>query len=594
MRKNKTRLLPAIIGLSVLSLLALAGSQADAQTGQQTGWTRLGTLPPNTSSIAPDPSNALTIYALGPQGISKSTNGGAAWALCNREALSMRVVGPQAQGQPVLIYATTPTGLRESSDGCATWKDTPFQGLLPSSAHVRWVAPYPNNRQVLYAGINGLGGLYRSTDAGANWQPASKGLPIGSFITALTADPTTPERVFVAVHNVRKSNNPAPVYKSTDGGLTWKSASLGITMLQNNGGSVIGFGWSGGKLLAATSSDGLFASTNHGESWQEVNLPRRSESPASNAQRDGPPIKPLPLRLSSFQVDRHGVVLITTPEGPFQSVDGAQTWRAFGPGGSTKSDTLLSLEPASGRVLFGGSDAVWSYTMPEGVAALPTATIATVAQVPPTPPPPPNLPTSTPVPPTATQTALPTPTIAVATGPLPTDRAQPGNPEVSDYFPQTGHNITHGFRAYWKENGDVGLFGYPLTEEFAENGVTVQYFERVRLEYRDNKIVWGLLGTELTKDLFFRTVRFFPSEDNNVYFGPTQHSVSGPFLEYWRNNGGLETFGYPLSESFVEGRIEYQWFERARFEWHLDNPDGNQFMLSQLGKLSLQKRGWIR
>ena len=593
MRQNK-RALAAIIGLALLALPSLAGGQAKAQTGQQTSWTRLGTLPRNSTSIAFDPSNPAIVYAVGPEGISKSTNSGKDWTICSREALSMRVVVPQAAGEPLLIYATTPTGLRESSDGCATWKDTPFQGLLPSSAHVRWISPYPNNQQVLYAGMDGLGGLYRSTDGGAGWQPASKGLPPGSFVTALTADPTTPERIFAAVRNVRRGLFPAPVFRSADGGLTWKSASLGITMLPNNGGSVIGLGWSGGKLLAATSSDGLFASTDHGDSWQQANLPRRADTPTSSVRRDEPPAKPLPLRISAFHVDRQGVTVINTPDGPFQSVDGAQTWRTFGPGAGIMKHSLLALDPATGRVLFGGSEALWGYTIPAGLAALPTSTPAVVAQVPPTPPPPPILPTATPVPPTATQTALPTPTIAVATGPLPTDRAQPGDPAVSDFFPQTGHNISHGFRAYWKENGDVGVFGYPLTDEFVENGVTVQYFERVRLEYRDNKIVWGLLGSELTKDQFFRTVRFFPSEENNVYFGPTQHSVSGPFLEYWRDNGGLETFGYPLSESFVEERIEYQWFERARFEWHLDNSEGNQFMLSQLGKLSLEKRGWIR
>jgi hypothetical protein len=177
---------------------------------------------------------------------------------------------------------------------------------------------------------------------------------------------------------------------------------------------------------------------------------------------------------------------------------------------------------------------------------------------------------------------------------LPTDRAKPLDPGVSDYFEATGHNITHGFRDYWKASGDVRLLGYPLTEEFVENGVSVQYFERVRLEYRNNKIVWGLLGTELTQGQFFRTVRFFPSEDNNVYFGPTQHSVSGPFLTFWRDNGGLETFGYPLSESFKEEGIEYQWFERALFEWHADLPEGKQLLLGQLGKRALQKRGWIR
>ncbi|MDQ3929973.1 MAG: CAP domain-containing protein, partial [Chloroflexota bacterium] len=39
------------------------------------------------------------------------------------------------------------------------------------------------------------------------------------------------------------------------------------------------------------------------------------------------------------------------------------------------------------------------------------------------------------------------------------------------------------FYTYWQQNGGVGLFGYPLSEEFNENGLTVQWFERARFEY---------------------------------------------------------------------------------------------------------------
>jgi hypothetical protein len=165
---------------------------------------------------------------------------------------------------------------------------------------------------------------------------------------------------------------------------------------------------------------------------------------------------------------------------------------------------------------------------------------------------------------------------------------------VSDFFPETGHNIQYGFRDFWRANGGLGLFGYPITEEFVEDGIPVQYFERVRLEYRDGRVQLALLGTEMTQGSFFRPVPFFPSEDDRVYFGATGHSLSGPFLEFWRENGRESIFGYPLSEPFREDGSEYQWFERGRFEWHPYLPADDRIVLGNIGTEALKKRGWLR
>ncbi|MDQ3703804.1 MAG: CAP domain-containing protein [Chloroflexota bacterium] len=51
------------------------------------------------------------------------------------------------------------------------------------------------------------------------------------------------------------------------------------------------------------------------------------------------------------------------------------------------------------------------------------------------------------------------------------------------YFPATGHSLGGGFYTYWQQNGGLALFGLPLSEEFKENGLTVQWFERARFEY---------------------------------------------------------------------------------------------------------------
>src|SRR5687767_12560326 len=72
------------------------------------------------------------------------------------------------------------------------------------------------------------------------------------------------------------------------------------------------------------------------------------------------------------------------------------------------------------------------------------------------------------------------------------------------YFSQTGHHLSNraGFLDYWRANGGLLLFGYPLTEEIAENGRVVQYFERARFEYHPEAggtpqlVQLGLVGRE--------------------------------------------------------------------------------------------------
>lgn len=66
-----------------------------------------------------------------------------------------------------------------------------------------------------------------------------------------------------------------------------------------------------------------------------------------------------------------------------------------------------------------------------------------------------------------------------------------------------------------------------------------------------------------------------PSSDPEmVYFSETGHNVPRTFYEYWQAQGGLERFGYPLTEPFIEisatdGQLYLvQYFERARFEHH--------------------------
>lgn len=142
------------------------------------------------------------------------------------------------------------------------------------------------------------------------------------------------------------------------------------------------------------------------------------------------------------------------------------------------------------------------------------------------------------------------------------------------YFAQTGHHLSNrsGFLDFWRANGQVLIFGYPITEEFAENGRIVQYFERARFEYypelvdTPQQVQLGLLGYEVTADRDFASV---PDPQNGyLHFAETGHTLWGEFRGYWERRGSLPIFGYPISEEFDENGRIVQYFERARFEYH--------------------------
>ena len=72
------------------------------------------------------------------------------------------------------------------------------------------------------------------------------------------------------------------------------------------------------------------------------------------------------------------------------------------------------------------------------------------------------------------------------------------------FFPETQHRACLGFRAFYESHDDaLQLFGYPISEEFDLNGLTVQYFERARFEWHPNEdcgndwhVMLGRVGAE--------------------------------------------------------------------------------------------------
>jgi hypothetical protein len=185
------------------------------------------------------------------------------------------------------------------------------------------------------------------------------------------------------------------------------------------------------------------------------------------------------------------------------------------------------------------------------------------------------------------------------------------------YESVTQHNVPRVFRDYWERNGGLERFGYPLTEPFLEQSATdgksylTQYFERARFEQHPEfagtqyEVLLGLLGRERTANRMgenpFKPLGKLPPSPDYDYFAETGHTLRAGFRGYWQNNGGLMTFGYPISEDFQEvsktdgQKYVVQYFERGRFEWHPEFQGTKyEFLLGHLGREVLIDRGWLK
>lgn len=160
------------------------------------------------------------------------------------------------------------------------------------------------------------------------------------------------------------------------------------------------------------------------------------------------------------------------------------------------------------------------------------------------------------------------------------------------YFPETGHTLAFSFRAFYDRQGGLPIFGLPLTEVFLEDGRPVQYFERARFEWHAESysVAAGHLGrwaASKSNSPAFVPVGAAPAGAR--YFSEVGHSLGGEFLQFWQRNGGLATFGYPISEPFEEQALDgqiytVQYFERSRFEYHPEAPANARVQLSHLGR----------
>ncbi len=178
------------------------------------------------------------------------------------------------------------------------------------------------------------------------------------------------------------------------------------------------------------------------------------------------------------------------------------------------------------------------------------------------------------------------------------DHPQPAYPEgESEYVHATGHFIRGPFLEFYYTAGGARVFGNPQTEVFydAQIGLWVQYFDNVRMEWHPEnpelyQVQLGLLGEVLGyRTPPIATDQIPRGNPFRRYFGETGHVVSFAFLNFYDQNGGLDIFGYPISEPTVENGRIVQYFQRAQMEWHPERERDDRVTLGALGIRYLQR-----
>ena len=191
---------------------------------------------------------------------------------------------------PDVIYAGTASGgLWKSTSGGIKWEPifdnekTASIGavtIVQSNPDVIWVGTGEGNPR---NSLNGGYGVYKSIDGGKSWK--SMGLEATRHIHRIIVDPTNPEIVYVgAIGSPWGEHKERGVYKTTDGGKTWSHILSGnlktgigdLVMDPKNPNKLIAAMWEHKRdpwfFKSGGPGSGLFITYDGGDNWKKLGV----------------------------------------------------------------------------------------------------------------------------------------------------------------------------------------------------------------------------------------------------------------------------------------------------------------------------------
>lgn len=166
-----------------------------------------------------------------------------------------------------------------------------------------------------------------------------------------------------------------------------------------------------------------------------------------------------------------------------------------------------------------------------------------------------------------------------------------------EYFPQTGHSITGEFyRKYMSAKSPLLVYGYPITDQMRSvDEKYVQYFQRARFELDEKgEISVTPLGKIYYPD---RSTGFGVENDPSPtvpcrVFKETGFQVCYEFLNFFEQHGGVDQFGFPISnQEFSPDGGLIQFFENSIFEYRHGTLKGSNITVTELGYDYFDKLG---
>lgn len=239
------------------------------------------------------------------------------------------------KSRTTFYFGGTGGGVWKTIDGGSNWKnisDKYFGGTIGA------VAVAPNDETIVYAGegentmrgnvAEGLGGIWRSDDAGKSWR--NLGLKDGRHIIRIIIHPKDPNTVWVAVMgHLFGPNRERGVYKTTDGGKTWKNTlfvnnqtGCSDLVIEPGNPSVLYAGmWrvirTPHSMESGGDGSGLYKSIDGGETWKSI---------AANKGLPKGTWGIVGVAVAPSNTEKVYAIIENASGGLFASADGGETW----------------------------------------------------------------------------------------------------------------------------------------------------------------------------------------------------------------------------------------------------------------------------
>jgi photosystem II stability/assembly factor-like uncharacterized protein len=267
------------------------------------------------SSLSMSPQNTNTVFlaSLG-DGVYKSENGGNLWGKVNEGLtnLNINLLAVSPHSDNLVLAAGKEKDLYLTEDGGKSW-----QPAIKDTTKITAIAFFPNDPNKMIAGSD-KGSLYLSENGGKSWQEKASLKNSGS-ITALSISPQFAQDKMWLVGTAK-----AGVFQTTDGGKSFVASNQGLTDKSIQDLIIFSQASQEPMFFVSTWNDGFFESSDRGKTWK-----KHSEGLTKDSQADEGKFK-LPhftsLRISkSFNQDK--TLFLAGFNGLFQSTNGGESWQ---------------------------------------------------------------------------------------------------------------------------------------------------------------------------------------------------------------------------------------------------------------------------